>query len=158
MAYPISAGIELSLDGSTWYKLTDHNRKEIQSSFELIESQSRMANGKMRKYVVAKKNKFSTNWSYIPTKTAETVDGNKSAAWLDAFYKANAGLPIYVKFISSEIDPAPTAGAIPSDSNFKTSTTGSQTYNVFITDFSTTLMHRTTVSDYVTMNIEFTEI
>lgn len=158
MAYTLSAGIEVSLDGTTWYKLTDHNRKEIQVSAEIIESAKRMANGKMRKYVIAHKAKISTNWSYVPTKTDLTVDGNKSSAWLDAFYEANVGLPIHVKLISSEIDPVPAKGSIPSDLNYKTSATGSQVFHMFITDYSSTIIHRTVDSDYATMNIEFTEI
>ena len=158
MAYALSAGIEISLDGNYWYKLTDHNRKEIQVNAELIESAKRMANGKMRKYVVAQKAKISTSWSYIPTKTELTVDGNKSSAWLDAFYEANAGLPIYVKLVSSSIDFVPIKGNVPSDTSYRTAQTGSQIYQAFITDYSSTIVHRTTDSDYATMNIEFTEI
>lgn len=112
MAYPISAGIELSLNGTDWYKLTDHNRKELQVNAEVIESAKRMANGKMRKYVVAQKTKLSTNWSYVPSKSSLTVDGNKSSAWLDSFYDANVGLPIYLKLVSGGIDNAPSASTI----------------------------------------------
>lgn len=158
MAYTLSAGMEISLDNITWYKLTDHNRQPISVNPELIEASQRMANGKMRKYVVSKKMKISTEWSYVPTKSSLTVDGNKSSAWLDAFYDANVGIPVYVKLISSEIDPFPTLGNIPSDSNFKTSATGVKVYNVFITDYSSTTIHRTATSDYAKMNIEFTEI
>lgn len=158
MAYPISAGIEVSLNGSTWYKITDHNRQPIDSSPELIEASNRMANGKMRKYVIAKKNKISVSWSYLPTKTSETVDGNYGPAWLESFYNTNAGVPVYVKIVSSEIDPDPSVNGVPSDLNFKTAVTGSKTYSVFITAFSKKLIHRTTKCDYVDMNIEFTEI
>lgn len=158
MAYPISAGIEISLDNTTWYKLTDHNRGAISYSPELIESAARMANGKMRKYVVSKKEKISTDWKFVPTKTSECVDGNKGPAWLESFYKSNCALPVYVKVISSEIDPDAAAGSIPSDTNFKTSLLGSKVYTTFITGFTKTLNHRTRVSDYVDMTIEFTEI
>ena len=96
MAYLLEAGLQISLNGSTWYKLTDHNRDPIQISTDLIEQQSRMANGKMRKYVVAQKNKISCSWKYVPSKTTETVDGNNSAAWIESFYKSNAGMPIYL--------------------------------------------------------------
>ena len=67
MAYLLESGIQISLTGAngTWQKLTDHNRGPIQVSPELIESQSRMANGKMRKYVVAQKNKISVSWKYL---------------------------------------------------------------------------------------------
>lgn len=158
MAYPISAGIEISLNGSTWYKLTDHNRQPIDVSPEIIEASNRMANGKLRKYVIAKKNKIATSWSYLPTKTSELVDQNMGPAWLESFYNANVGIPVYVRIISSEIDPVATRGGVPDNFNFKSSTTGSQVYIAFITSFSNKIIHRTTKCDYVDMSIEFTEI
>lgn len=158
MAYPISAGIEISLNNSTWYKITDHNRQPIDIAPELIEAANRMANGKMRKYVIAKKNRISVSWSYVPTKTSEIVDGNYGPAWLESFYTANAGVPVYVKIVSSEIDPDVSAGNVPSELNFKTAATGSKVYSAFITSFSKKIIHRTTKCDYVDMSIEFTEI
>lgn len=158
MAYTLESAIHISLDNVTYYKLTDHNRQDVEVSPELIESQSRMANGKMRKYVIAQKNTISTSWDYVPSKSSECVDGNKSAAWLESFYKANAGIPIYLKVISSEIEPDPTLAGLPLDSNFKDARTGSKIYNVFISNFSKTIINRTKVSDYVNMSIEFTEI
>jgi len=168
MTYKIQAGLQVSLNGSTWYKLTDHNRDPIQIDVELIESSARMANGSMRKYVVAKKYKISTGWNFIPTKTTETADGNYGAAWMESFYNANAGVPIYVKVIESKLNADPVAGAVPDESgtNFKTSqteatvtnATGSRTYSAFITSFSKTLSKRTPVADYVDIKIEFTEI
>jgi hypothetical protein len=168
MAYKIQAGIQVSLNGSTWYKLTDHNREPIKIDVEMIESSSRMANGAMRKYVVAKKHKISTSWAFLPTKTAEAADGNFGGAWMESFYNANAGIPIYVKVIESKLNADPAVGAIPDESgaNFKTAqtetsttnATGSRTYSVFITSFSKTLSKRTPVADYVDISIEFTEI
>ena len=197
MAYLIQSGLHLSIDGITWYKLTDHNRDAIDIKPELIESQSRMANGKMRKYVIAQKNKISTSWKYVPSVTNLVIDGqsqnadiNYAAGWIESFYKANAGIPIYVKVISSEYNTEPTIGNVPSSSsnNFKTAAelsslnassytnsqeataianqsgaarpnaTGSKIYNVFMTDFSKTIINRTKNTDYVDINIEFTEI
>ena len=168
MTYKIQAGIQVSLNGSTWYKLTDHNRDAIKIDVDLIESSSRMANGSMRKYVVAKKYRISTGWTFIPTKTTETADGNYGAAWMESFYKANAGIPIYVKVVESKFDVEPSVGSVPSESshNFKTAATeatvtdatGSRTYSAFITSFSKTLSKRTPVADYVDIKIEFTEI
>jgi hypothetical protein len=159
MAYLIESGVQLSLTGAngTWQKLTDHNREPIQISPELIESQSRMANGKMRKYIVAQKNKISVSWKYVPSKQSEAVDGFFSAAWLESFYKSNAGLPIYLKVVSSELDTDPSFGALPSGT-FITAQTGFKIYNVFMNDFSKTIINRTKLSDYVDMSIEFTEI
>ena len=159
MAYLLESGIQISLTGAngTWQKLTDHNRSPIQVSPELIESQSRMANGKMRKYVIAQKNRISVSWKYVPSKQTQCVDGFYSAAWLESFYKSNAGLPIFLKVVSSELDPDPAFGALPSGT-FATAQTGFKIYNVFMNDFSKTIINRTQISDYVDMNIEFTEI
>ena len=77
MAYLLEAGLQISLNGSTWYKLTDHNRDPIQISTDLIEQQSRMANGKMRKYVVTQKNKISSKISdvliEVPSRDTQTI-------------------------------------------------------------------------------------
>jgi hypothetical protein len=158
MAYPISAGIEISINGSTWYKLTDHNRQAIDITPEVIEISNRMANGKLRKYVVAKKNKISTSWSYLPTKTSELVDGYMGPAWLESFYNANIGVPIHVKVVSSGIYPEINAGQVPSNLDFESALTGNKTCLAFITSFSNKIIHRTKKCDYVEMSIEFTEI
>jgi len=158
MAYALSAGVEISLDNNTWYKLTDHNRQPISYNPELIESSQRMANGRLRKYVVAKKNVFSIDWKYVPSKTSECVDQNYGPAWIESFYNANVNMPIYVKFITSEISSDPTAGSAPDDFYFKSALEGSQVYSVFITKFSKTINHRTKTTDFVDLSIEFTEI
>lgn len=158
MAYALESGIHVSLNGSTWYKLTDHNRDPIDINVELIESQNRMANGNLRKYVIAQKNKISTSWTFLPSKPSEAVDGNYAAAWIESFYKSNVGVPIYIKVIQSEIDPDAAIGSVPSNTNFRSASTGSKTYQVFITNFSKVLRKRTAISDYVDIDIEFTEI
>lgn len=175
MAYLLESGAQLSLTGAdgTWQKLTDHNRSPIQVSPEIIEAQSRMANGKMRKYVIAQKNNISISWKYVPSlhfkrnpvnglfltgdENKLTVDGNFSAAWLESFYKNNSGLPIYLKVVSSEYVADPALGSLPSGT-VSTSAAGFKIYNVYMTDFSKTVINRTQISDYVDMSIEFTEI
>jgi len=149
MAYLLQAGIQLSLDNSNWQKLTDHNRDPISISTEIIETQARMANGKMRKYIVAQKKNISVSWSYVPSKTSETVDLNNSAAWLESFYKSNVGSPIYLKVVASELD---------SSGNFVTAQNASEVYTVFMEKFSKSIINRTKVSDYVSMSIDFTEV
>jgi hypothetical protein len=158
MSYILQSGIHISLNGSTWYKLTDHNRGEISVTPELIQNESRMANGTLKKYVIAQKDRISTSWSYVPSKTSECVDGNKGAAWLESFYKANVGIPIYIKIIVSEITTNTARGAAPDDFYFKSAQEGSKEYTVFISNFSKRVINRTKLSDYVSMDIEFTEI
>jgi hypothetical protein len=161
----LDAGLHVSLNGSTWYKLTDHNRQPIDFSVELIESQNRMANGSLRKYVIAQKNKISTSWLFLPTNPTELVDYNRGGSWIESFYKNNVGIPIYIKIIQSEIDSnlsnevePPVPGTVPNDLDFKSATYGSKIYQVFITNFSKSIRKRTPVSDYVDIDIEFTEI
>ena len=60
-------GILISADGSTYYKLTDHNREPIDQSYDVIEKSDRMADGTMRKYVVAKKKVLHVSWKEIPS-------------------------------------------------------------------------------------------
>lgn len=179
MAYFIDAGIQVSLGKTSlgvtttdpsqmvWYRFTDHNREPISINTEIIESAQRMANGKMRKYIVAKKDKISTSWKYVPSKQTEAVDGFYTAAWIESFYQSNAGLPIYLKIVTSGLDSTlgtavldqtPSLGSLPSGS-FVTAQTGYKVYSgVYITDFSKTIINRTKLSDYVDMSIEFTEI
>ena len=149
MTYLLQAGIQLSLDNVNWQKLTDHNREPIDISTEIIETQARMANGRMKKYVVAQKNTISVSWSYVPSKTSETVDLNHGAAWLESFYRSNVGSPIYVKVVESGLNGS---------GNFVTAQHASKVYTVFMNNFSKTIINRTKLSDYVDMSIEFTEI
>ena len=157
MAYPIQAGIHISLDGGTWYKLTDHNRSDIQITPELIEKSGRMANGTMRKYVVDIKTKISLSWERVPSQTTYTVDNNYSSEWLEAFYYANAGLPIYLKVVSAG-ETVPSMGNVPSEQSRSSALSNSKVYSAFITDFSKTIVWRTKDRDFVNMSIEFTEI
>jgi hypothetical protein len=157
VTYSIQAGIQISLDGTNWYKLTDHNRKPISISPSLIEKQQRMANGTMRKYVIASKNTISTSWDVLPSKSSLTVDGNHSSAWMQAFYNQNVFLPVYVKVVESKTTD-PSMGSYPNDSTFATSFTGYKVYTTYITKFSVTVQHRNLNADYVSMDIEFTEI
>ena len=132
MAYLIDAGIQVSLGKTAlnttttdpaqmvWYRLTDHNRDPISINTEIIESAQRMANGKLRKYVIAQKNKISVSWKYVPALSFKidpttrlpltgdanklTVDGNLSSAWIESFYQTNSGLPIYLRIFSAGTD------------------------------------------------------
>lgn len=61
----------------TWNgnKVTDHNRGALSVSVERIEESTRMANGTMRKYIIADKRTFTTGWSDLPQSAHLTVDG-----------------------------------------------------------------------------------
>jgi len=73
------------------HKVTDHNRSELSVSVERIENSKRMANGTLRKYVIADKRKFSVSWDNLPDNTAWTVDGFWGGRDIENFYNNNAG-------------------------------------------------------------------
>lgn len=74
MTYQIPQGIQVSLDGSTWHKLSDHNRNPINIAYTLIEQTDRMANGTLRKYVVARKFVITADWKDFPSIDSNVVD------------------------------------------------------------------------------------
>lgn len=47
--------------------LTDHGRDPVSIDYQLIENTQRMADGRMRKYVIASKKTISFSWSMIPS-------------------------------------------------------------------------------------------
>ena len=170
MTYAIQAGLQLSLNynpsnqSGTWYRLTDHNRKEIEVNQMLIEKDARMANGILRKYVIDTKVTLSTSWEFIPSKSSLVVDYTQSnntvsAAWMTEFYNANAFIPVWVKVIASR-DGAASIGQVPSDSSYKSSLhiDGDNIYRMYMTKFSTTVEKRTNETDFVNMTLELTEI
>lgn len=168
MAYALQSGLHVSINGTTWYKLTDHNRQEIDIKPIVIEKESRMANGTLRKFVIAKKDVISVSWDFLPSKPSSTgnssndakftvVDANYAGSWIQSFYNANVGVPIYLKIIASKhTDPA--SGVVPSDSTYVSSLTGEKIYEVFMTGFSKTIKKRNPVTDFLDITLEFTEI
>lgn len=168
MAYALQSGIHVSINGTTWYKLTDHNRREIEISPSLIEKENRMANGTLRKFVIAKKDIISVSWDFLPSKPASTgnatndskftiVDANYAGSWMQSFYNANVGIPIYLKIVAAK-HTDPSTGAVPADNTYVSASTGEKTYQVFMTGFSKTIRKRNPVTDFLDITLEFTEI
>lgn len=71
--------------------VTEHNRGAIDVGFNRIESSKRMANGTLRKYVIADKKEFSVSWKMIPNNSAGTIDKKWAGDAMETFYKANPG-------------------------------------------------------------------
>jgi hypothetical protein len=164
----IAQGIQVSIDnGTTWYKLSDHNRTPILISYDIIESARRMANGTLRKYVVARKHKISTDWNNFPSLDSNVVDystGGRGAAWMKAFYEANVYQPVLVKLVYAR-ETVPTQNTAPSDGSYVDSLrSSSDTFYAYITNFTYDVEKRmvsagsNTGIDYTSVKIEFTEI
>ena len=175
MTYAIAQGIQVSLDGNTWYKLSDHNRQPINITYTLIESTDRMANGTLRKFVVARKFVISADWKDLPTLDSNLVDYNTKdndhahgGAWIKAFYEGNFGNPVYVKLIFANEgvveDGIPNGVYVDSqhatgiESQVKQAFMSTFTYNVTKRRLGPIINNQQTGYDYVDLKIEFTEI
>lgn len=78
--------------------ISDHNRGPLGISVERIEEATRMANGTMRKYVIADKRTFSISWTDLPQSAAHTVDGFWGKNEIEHWYNTVPGSFILVLF------------------------------------------------------------
>jgi hypothetical protein len=116
--------------------VTDHNRSPLSVSVERIENKQRMADGTMRKYVIADKRTWTCSWEWLPTSDAKTVDGKMGGTAMETFYNSNPG-----------------AFALQLYMGDGTSTT----YQVMFSDFSKEVVKRGTV-DFLTINVTLEEV
>jgi hypothetical protein len=118
-------------------KITDHNRADLSVSIDRIETVKRMANGAMRKYVVADKRTFSTSWKELPNNAAFTVDGFWGAKDMESFYNTNAGsFQLKVTYGDNTVE----------------------IFNVMFSKFSKTLSKRGPNYDFWSVDVELTEV
>jgi hypothetical protein len=77
----------------TWgnHKISDHNRGALTIGVNRIEESTRMANGTMRKFIIADKRTFSTDWSDLPQSATHTVDGYWGKQEIENWYNTNPG-------------------------------------------------------------------
>jgi hypothetical protein len=80
-------------------KISDHNRSDLSVKIERIEEKNRMANGTMRKYIIADKRTFSVSWNDLPQSAGFTVDGFWGKNEMEDFYNTNPGaFPLKLHF------------------------------------------------------------
>lgn len=72
-------------------EITEHNRKPLSIDTDPIQSDKRMANGRLRRYTVARKKKFSVSWDMLPKGVSFAVDGKWAGGAMEAFYESNPG-------------------------------------------------------------------
>lgn len=144
-----ATGTTSTATGTVIYYLSDHNRGPMQESNEKIENSKRMANGLMRKYVVASKKSFSISWTMLPGLSTQTVDGYLGAMALRNFYDSNYGKSIVVSLYAGTASVATQAKG--------TSPSATATYTVFISNFSATINKRLGDIDYWDVSIDFEE-
>lgn len=117
--------------------ISDHNRAELSTDVERIETSKRMANGTMRKYVVADKRTFSTSWSMLPSLDQFTVDGLAGADSIETIYSTNQGaFPLSIYLDNDRVE----------------------NYTVMFTDFSKTLGKRAKAFNFYDVDITMEEV
>jgi hypothetical protein len=174
MQYQIAQGVQVSLDGNTWYSLSDHNRQPIDITYTLVEQADRMANGTMRKYVVARKFVIKVSWKDLPTLDDALVDFNgygtsHGGAWIKQFYENNNFQPMYVRLnFAQQLPVNQSENTVPygvyEDSQTISNSGSAKVYNAFMTSFTYNVTKRMKPSgyaqgfDFVDLDIEFTEV
>lgn len=145
--------IKLSVNGNTTefngttggqLTLTDDSRSPLSVGYEVIENSQRMANGTMRKYIIAKKKIFSCSWSMLPTSSTILVDNNADANKLKKFYELYCHSPISMTLYHKK--------------NNDSTAAYQESYNVYWTSFNYEVMKRLKYLDYWNVSVEFTEI
>lgn len=107
---------------------SEHNRAAVSIDVERIKTSNRMANGRLREYIVGDKRTWSTSWELLPAPSDATVDGRAGATDIERFYNTING-----SFILSIVSgPAGAAKDI----------TLVKHYEVVFSDFSSTLDKR----------------
>ena len=137
---------------SLTYYLSDHNRSPVQQSYEIIQNSKRMANGTMRKYVVASKKSWSVSWDMFPGVSSKTVDGYLGAMSLQALYDNHYDIPITLNMYAGS-----TTGPTGAKQTLPAPTAGTPT-KVFISSFSCTINKRFGDIDYWSVSMEFVEV
>jgi hypothetical protein len=92
LTLPIGPGFSFKDTASpTTYKVSDHNRSEIDISYDRVENRKRMADGTMRTFVVAQKRSWKASWKDLPREDVQTADGFMGAASLKSWYDSHLG-------------------------------------------------------------------
>ena len=144
-----------------------------------------MADGTLRRYVVARKHKITASWQSTWSKSSLSSDygtspngvvSGKAGAWIKSFYEANVFIPVNVRLTIASANTqniSTTSGLTPTETvattdvytntdtyipSYVANSSGNMTYNVFITSFDYEVVKRNKDFDLVNINIEFTEI
>ena len=144
---------------------TEHNRSTVPVSYEYIENSQRMANGTMRKYVIAKKRNFTVSWTMLPSRSDLTIDQKQGAEAIQAFHNKYYGqkLTIVLKYHGASASSKASYGAVAvNGSSSENSVMTEESIDVFINSFSYDIQKRLNGPngksfDYVNLSIGFVE-
>ncbi len=83
MSWKDNALMFWSKNGTTWNKITDHNREPMSISVERFEKSNRMVNATMRRFTVGKKRTYTVSWSMLPAKRNTNYGGKEGLTTVD---------------------------------------------------------------------------
>ena len=69
--------------------LSDHSRSPLSVSYDVLSKSDRMADGTLKKYVVARKKIIQCQWTMLPTIRTQVADANADARDMKEFYESN---------------------------------------------------------------------
>jgi hypothetical protein len=78
-----------NLNGGGSLTLSDHSRSPLSITYDVLSKSDRMADGTLKRYVVARKKIIQCQWSMLPTIRAHVADGNADARDMKEFYESN---------------------------------------------------------------------
>lgn len=69
--------------------LSDHSRSPLSITYDVLSKSERMADGTLKRYVIARKKIIQCQWSMLPTIRSQVADSNADARDMKEFYESN---------------------------------------------------------------------
>ena len=139
-------------------KITDHNRSPLDESVEQLGTDTRTANGTLRRHTIARKRTWSCSWENLPSRAVngyiKPADGGWSGAQMEDFYYANTGafrLALRNGSASGMSLPNPTDAQLPFDNDHF------YIARVMFTEFSKEIIKRGPGVDYWNISVTMEE-
>ena len=132
-------------NGVNWNLISDHSRSPLSVSVDRIENKQRMANGTMRRYVVAKKRSWNVSWDSIPNNQVSLLANGKPGKWMEDWHNTHDGA-----FLMRLRDGSAKDAALTSSN--------SEVVTVMVSDFSKEVVKRTPKFDLWNMDITLEEV
>lgn len=144
----------------TIVKVSDHGRSALSEDWERIETKTRMADGTLRRYSVAKKRIWSCSWTNLPSTNLiangfHTVDSGMAGEDIETWVNTvDVPFRMILRRGSARdlATPNPAEGLLPyQDANF-------YIVNVMITDFDKEVVKRGKLADLWDISITLEEV
>ena len=133
-------------NGGGTLTLSDHSRSPLSINYDVLSKSERMADGTLKRYVVARKKIIQCDWSMLPTIRSHVADGNADARDLKEFYESNLFKTMSMT-LSYNRNHTERSGAAYQE-----------TLSAYWTAFSFDVVKRYKNFDYWNITAEFTEI